>query len=171
MNRKCNIFGHQSLNPQWKRRWRRNLEKKVEDSHTCSTTRTWRKTKENAHDTCSNEGEWRNVNDNEEDWLQKWRIRRCLNYFCPNFFTFWPLNKILNLFNTSPHNSNKIILILTRKRLYDETSAHKSLLSIYIIHNYIIYRFVSLCPTYFILYISSCPCLCCISVRVNVCAT
>ena len=40
MNIKCITFDHQFLNPQWKRRWRRNLEKKVKEDDTCSTTRT-----------------------------------------------------------------------------------------------------------------------------------
>jgi len=31
MNRKCITFGHQTLNPCWKRSWTSNLEKKVED--------------------------------------------------------------------------------------------------------------------------------------------
>jgi len=39
MNTKFITFGHESLNSRWKRRWRRNLEKKVEEHDTTLAVR------------------------------------------------------------------------------------------------------------------------------------
>ena len=48
--------------------------------------------------------------------------------------------------------------IFAPKNNLEHICAHKSLLSIYIIYNYIIYRFVFPCPTFYRFYVFPYPC-------------
>jgi len=54
---------------------------------------------------------------------------------------------IIKIRNKSLLTSNEKHLSAQKNNL-EHTCAHKSLLLIYIIHNYIIYRYVSPCPTF-----------------------
>jgi len=126
MNRKCITFGHQTLNPRWKRSWTSNLEKKVEDDEKYHLQQEcqrecqgeWRiaAMKDNAHDICTRMKDivhdtCMRMKEREREWRKRRRRPNILNH---NFSPFWPLKKIFNLLNACPHKFNKIILTLWR---------------------------------------------------------